>query len=249
LIVAIDIWRGDAPTTEIPALLSWFSLMQLEFVMLLLGAAVLCLLMCRERIYARALAEAGTDALTGVASRGTFLARAERILARAAEEAASVSAVLFDLDHFKSINDTYGHAAGDRVLRAFAATAAPLLRPVDLIGRIGGEEFCVLLSGTTADAAYVIAERIRHAFETNPMLGAADAAISATVSAGVATNDQTLTLEALLEAADRALYRAKRRGRNRVERADDEWPPASPVEAGRIGSMTAPPARRIARSS
>ena len=125
--------------------------------------------------------------------------------------------LLFDLDRFKSINDKFGHGAGDGVLTAFCQLATSLLRPTDLFGRIGGEEFASLLPDTTRQDALLLAERLRAAFEatTHPL---ADGPLSATASVGVAISDDASSdLAGLLDVADQALYRAKAMGRNRVE--------------------------------
>ena len=128
---------------------------------------------------------------------------------------------MFDLDHFKAVNDTCGHQVGDRVLRAFADTVRGALRPNDLFGRYGGEEFTVVLPGATIETAYVIAERVRHVFaDSHRSLDGQP--LDATVSAGVASASPIMTLEAVIEAADRAMYAAKAAGRNCVKRAVDE---------------------------
>ena len=125
---------------------------------------------------------------------------------------------MFDLDHFKIINDRHGHRAGDDILRAFVETVHGLLRPTDLFGRYGGEEFTVVLPGATLETAQVIAERVRHAFaEHHRFLDGQP--LNATVSAGIAEAGATMSLEDTIDAADRAMYRAKDLGRNRVERA------------------------------
>ena len=124
---------------------------------------------------------------------------------------------LADLDRFKSINDTYGHALGDRVLRLFGEVAQANLRSSDLVGRLGGEEFAMLLADANGDNAYLVAERIRSAFETAAMT-IDDQPVEATISIGVAViQHPTQDLATLLEQADQALYRAKNGGRNRVE--------------------------------
>lgn len=124
---------------------------------------------------------------------------------------------MFDLDRFKSINDRYGHQTGDEVLTVFSRLATSHLRPNDLFGRIGGEEFASLLPDTGHHDAVWLAERVRRAFEasSHPI---GQCAIRSTVSVGVAISDEEYSdLSALIAAADRALYRAKALGRNRVE--------------------------------
>jgi diguanylate cyclase (GGDEF)-like protein len=172
----------------------------------------------REREEMSSTSAARIDSLTGASNRGTFLARSERFVRRSREDRTAVSLILFDLDHFKAINDTHGHASGDRVLKCFVETAGAMLRPADLLGRLGGEEFAAILPGAGVEAACVIADRVRRAFEVAPT-AAGEPAVDATVSAGVATLRSGMSLEDLLEAADQALYRAKALGRNRVERA------------------------------
>ena len=138
-----------------------------------------------------------------------------------------VALLLFDLDSFKSINDTYGHQAGDDVLTAFSQLSISMLRPTDLFGRIGGDEFASLLPGTEQQDALWLAERLRSAFEgTSHTVGGRT--LTATVSAGIAVSDNaSVDLSALQKEADQALYRAKARGRNRVEiagRPDEPLP-------------------------
>jgi diguanylate cyclase (GGDEF)-like protein len=123
--------------------------------------------------------------------------------------------ILFDLDRFKSINDRYGHTTGDEVLISFCRLATSHLRPNDLLGRIGGEEFASLLPDMGRHDALWLAERVRKAFEAHTT---GQYAFSSTVSVGVTISDEERTdLNALLNAADQALYRAKALGRNRVE--------------------------------
>jgi diguanylate cyclase (GGDEF)-like protein len=130
--------------------------------------------------------------------------------------------MLLDLDNFKSINDRFGHAIGDRVLEIFADVASGCVRRIDLFGRLGGEEFAALLRDTTRDRALIVAEQIRACFadatrdvDGRPVVG--------TVSIGIAvSHDAVLDLSALLAQADHALYRAKDGGRNRIEVASLE---------------------------
>ena len=122
---------------------------------------------------------------------------------------------MFDLDHFKSINDKFGHAIGDKTLQLFAATASVSVRASDILGRFGGEEFVALLPGKLADAK-LVAERVRSAFQAGGIT-VAGFDIGATVSIGAASGQPGTDMVALLAAADAALYRAKTNGRNRVE--------------------------------
>lgn len=155
------------------------------------------------------------DPLTGAANRRHFFARAAEELARARRHGDALSLVMLDLDHFKRINDHWGHATGDRVLQAFAARVRSLLRREDLFGRIGGEEFVVLLPATGLEGALQLAERLR--WHTEGLeLEENDERVSVTTSAGVATlGTGDASLDTLLQRADEALYVAKRAGRNR----------------------------------
>jgi diguanylate cyclase (GGDEF)-like protein len=130
----------------------------------------------------------------------------------------SVALIMLDLDHFKSINDRYGHDTGDEVLKAFCRLATSQLRPNDLFGRIGGEEFASLLPDTGHHDAVRLAERVRSAVETSAH-AFGQHAFDLTVSVGVAMSDEERSdLSALMDSADKALYRAKKLGRNRVSR-------------------------------
>jgi diguanylate cyclase (GGDEF)-like protein len=217
----VDVGLGNVPTNDVPPLNSVFSLIHFEWIGFQLASAVFIIMMCRQRLEANYIRAARVDSLTGAANRGAFFVHAERLYRRAAESGGTISAIVFDLDHFKAVNDSYGHAVGDEVIRAFASAARAVLRPGDFFGRIGGEEFAAVLPGAGTEAACVIADRVRHAFEIFPKVYSS-ATVQATVSAGVATARPDTTLEFMLEAADRALYRAKRSGRNRVERTPDE---------------------------
>jgi diguanylate cyclase (GGDEF)-like protein len=158
------------------------------------------------------------DPLTGVSNRRGFEAEAKRMLARAVRDGTSTALLLLDLDHFKTVNDKWGHLAGDAALRQFASTVATELRGGDLLARLGGEEFAVALADCMSDQAEALAERIRSAVAAlRVRAGAAD--ICLTVSIGVASIRDTDSLDALLKEADSALYRAKAGGRDRVESA------------------------------
>jgi diguanylate cyclase (GGDEF)-like protein len=173
--------------------------------------------LAKDRIAALYRRESLTDPLTGVANRRGFFERGERLLMRARFARESTALIMFDLDHFKDINDRYGHHTGDEVLTVFSRLATSLLRPNDIFGRVGGEEFTCLLPATGRRDAAMLAERVRAAFEAaNHSIG--DHRLGATVSAGVAiADDSNLDLDTFLRHADQALSRAKMAGRNCVE--------------------------------
>jgi len=205
---------------SVPPLDSWFGLIHIETFIYVIATGACMVLLCKERSELRYIEAARIDALTGIANRGAFFAGAERLLDRCRVDGTPLSVIAFDLDRFKSVNDTHGHAVGDRVLRLFVDAARRVLRPNDLFGRHGGEEFAVVMPGATVETAYVIADRIRQAFAA-ACCEVDGLAIYTTVSAGVAAASLSTSFLAAMEDADRALYRAKTRGRNRVERADD----------------------------
>ena len=220
-----DVLTGSRPAEMLPPLSSWFAMIYFEGLIYAIGSTTFMVLLCRERIERRSIEASLSDSLTGIANRGAFLNAAGRALRRCQADATSFSLIMFDLDRFKWINDTFGHDVGDRVLRTFTESTASVLRPNDLFGRYGGEEFVVVLPGATVEAAYVIAERIRHRFaEAGAFTD--DHPTRATVSAGVAGATSISTLDTVMRAADQSMYRAKRLGRNRVERVpldrDDE---------------------------
>lgn len=159
---------------------------------------------------------AAFDALTGAATRRHFLDRVAEELARAARNGSSVSLLMLDLDHFKSVNDGYGHPAGDAVLVAFVERMREIVRGADLIGRLGGEEFVVLLPDSVGRRAAQVGERIRAVMDAVPVL-VEGGVLRITVSIGVAQfGVDGDTVEAVIKVADERLYRAKHEGRNRV---------------------------------
>jgi two-component system, cell cycle response regulator len=164
--------------------------------------------------------QARKDSLTQLCTRATVLELLTYELDRSQRDSvdrdAPVSVVLADLDHFKHINDTYGHLAGDAVLREIARRMRDALRPYDSIGRYGGEEFLLVLSNCDTLGAAAMAERLLQAVRKDTIV-LAEGTVSVTLSAGVATSGAVQDPETLLGAADAALYRAKRGGRNRVE--------------------------------
>lgn len=156
-----------------------------------------------------------TDELTGLASRRYFESRLAEEWARRERYATPLAVSLLDLDRFKSVNDTLGHAAGDRVLRRFGEIVRREIRSSDVGCRYGGEEFAVLFAESTAAAASAVAERIRRALKRQEFEWEGKA-FRVTVSAGIAGSDDTRERSHLLVHADKALYAAKERGRNRV---------------------------------
>lgn len=156
--------------------------------------------------------QAGTDALTGLPNRRSLDAALAAQCALAAREGRPCAVLMLDLDHFKAINDTHGHAVGDAVLRAFGQRLQAQLRRSDLCARYGGEEFVVLLAGTPFEPAEDVGERLRLSVSAGPLVEG----VRATVSVGTASHRPDDDVATLLARADAALYEAKRSGRNRV---------------------------------
>ncbi len=158
-----------------------------------------------------------TDVLTGIANRRHFMHQAKMELSRALRYGSAVSLLMLDIDHFKSINDTYGHQVGDIVIHELARLCKDVFRDVDIAGRIGGEEFAVLLPQSGAEGALRAAERLRQAVVDASVPREQGLPVRFTISIGVATLIEPVTdLETLLGFADQALYQAKHGGRNRV---------------------------------
>jgi diguanylate cyclase (GGDEF)-like protein len=156
------------------------------------------------------------DPLTGIAHRGAFEDALEREVARARRHGNPLALAILDVDHFKSVNDRYGHLAGDLVLRELADLVQPLVRAEQLLARLGGEELALLLPDVPLEKAALFAEKVRHLIEAHASLFH-EQRISVTVSIGIAALEPgDLTPEALLARADARLYQAKREGRNRV---------------------------------
>jgi diguanylate cyclase (GGDEF)-like protein len=189
------------------------------FVMLVLlyviGTAFIVVVMVQEHSAQVHKTAAMTDYMTGLYNRRGFLEVAQKLIAAQKRKGESVTVLMFDLDHFKSINDRFGHDIGDDALRTFASTAAGNMRGDDIIGRLGGEEFAAIIAGN-ADTAVMVGERVRAAFE-NAGVTISGHCMNATVSIGAADClADTANVTALLARADQALYQAKSSGRNRV---------------------------------
>jgi diguanylate cyclase (GGDEF)-like protein len=171
------------------------------------------------RVNDRLKYEASHDSLTGLWNRAAIMQLFGRELSRMPGKRGSVAVIMADVDRFKQINDTRGHAAGDAVLKEVAARMRSSLRDDDSVGRYGGEEFLIVISGTSRNDAVVQAERLRSAIAREPVL-TPEGLIEVTMSFGVSLARAETGMEQLLQAADKALYRSKERGRNLVEYGD-----------------------------
>lgn len=199
--------------------------------------AVGLILMANDRLKEELQYLAAHDTLTGAFARRAFLDLAEREQARGQRSGQPMALLMLDLDHFKAINDSHGHQAGDRVLHKFAGIAQGCLRRQDIFGRYGGEEFIVLLPDTTRDTAMMVAKRICATVAKTSVLVAGRKPIQVSVSIGVVVGNDKTSLDRLIDLADQAMYRAKAAGRNRVEFAEvpEESvsdPAGSPVATG-----------------
>jgi diguanylate cyclase (GGDEF)-like protein len=197
----------------------WVRMFSVELMLYAIGTVFVIFILVSERTVTVHKTAASMDPLTGMFNRRGFAEATSRVIEREANAGRPVTVLIFDIDHFKSINDRFGHAAGDEILKLFAAIVINSLRITDLSGRIGGEEFAALLT-CSLDEAVVVAERVREAF-ANSGIAVEDGPVDTTVSIGVAGGPAGTELEVLLAAADAALYQAKRGGRNRVEAAEE----------------------------
>ena len=195
----------------------WLTVLSFEALLFTIAIAFILLAMAKERTEYRHRTAALIDPLTGIANRRAFLQDGEAQLKRQLTDPRPMAVMLLDLDNFKSINDRFGHAVGDRVLQLFADVTSNCMRRMDIFGRLGGEEFAAVLLDTTQERALTVAEQIRTSFADTPC-EVDGKPVVATVSIGlVISNDAVLDLSALLAQADHALYRAKDNGRNRTE--------------------------------
>jgi diguanylate cyclase (GGDEF)-like protein len=195
----------------------WVTAFAMELVLYAVGTVFIIFMLASERTVSAHKTAASMDPLTGMFNRRGFAEATSRMIEREANAGRPATVLIFDIDHFKSINDRFGHPAGDEILKLFAAVVINTLRLTDLSGRIGGEEFAALLP-CSLEEGVIAAERVRVAF-ANSGIAVEDAPVDTTVSIGVAGGPAGTELEILLAAADTALYKAKRTGRNRVEAA------------------------------
>ncbi len=195
----------------------WLTVLSFEALLFTISIAFILLAMAKERTEYRHKTAAMVDPLTGIANRRSFLQDGSDLMKRHSATPCPTAVLLIDLDHFKSINDRFGHAIGDRVLQVFADTAKDVVRSTDLVGRLGGEEFAAVLYNVGREKAVAVAERLRSTF-AEIATEVDGRPVNATVSIGLVINqDQPLDVPELLGQADQALYYAKERGRNRVE--------------------------------
>jgi diguanylate cyclase (GGDEF)-like protein len=207
----------------------WVTAFAIELVLYAVGTVFIIFMLVSERTVSVHKTAASIDPLTGMFNRRGFAEATSRMIEREANAGRPVTVMIFDIDHFKSINDRFGHPAGDEVLKLFAAVVTNTLRITDLSGRIGGEEFAALLP-CSMEEALIAAERVREAFAGSG-IAVDDAPVDTTVSIGVAGGPALTELDVLLAAADTALYQAKRGGRNRVQAATEQQPLS--LESGR----------------
>lgn len=193
----------------------------LESIMAMVISAFGVLMLVNEHIIIALKRLAERDPLTNVFNRRSFLVLLDKAVSQCQRSHASLPVLVIDLDHFKKINDTWGHRCGDIALSHFVELAAGCLRNSDVIGRLGGEEFAIFLPGTTLNDALSVAERLRSLVETQAV-STEGGEIPITISIGIAMHLRGEAPELTLHRADEAMYRAKRHGRNRVEMASAE---------------------------
>jgi diguanylate cyclase (GGDEF)-like protein len=218
-VLMLPILLGDFlhPSDERYASSIWVTLFAIELVLYAVGTVFVIFMLVSERAVRAHKAAAAMDPLTGMLNRRGFAEACARVIESEANAGRPVAVLIFDIDHFKGINDRFGHPAGDELLKLFATVVVGNLRISDLSGRIGGEEFAALLP-CSLEEGVVAAERVRLAF-ANAGISVEDGPVDTTVSVGVAGGPAGTELEVLLAAADTALYQAKRGGRNRVAAA------------------------------
>lgn len=197
----------------------WVTAFSIELVLYAIGTVFVIFVLVSDRAVTVHKTAASVDPLSGMLNRRGFSEACARVIEREAAAGRPVTVMIFDIDHFKGINDRFGHPAGDEILKLFSTVVISSLRISDLSGRIGGEEFAALLS-CSLDEGVLVAERVREAFEASGIV-CEEGPVDTTVSIGVAGGPAGTELEVLLAAADTALYQAKRSGRNRVEAAEE----------------------------
>jgi len=208
----------------------WIAVFTIEIVLYVVGAAFIVLVLAKDRTVRHYKRAAATDPLTDLLNRRGFFEATAELMSRRRRTMEPVSVLAFDLDHFKSINDRFGHHTGDATLHLFATVVKKTMRANDIIGRLGGEEFVAVVPGNLTEAG-IAAERVRKAFEwASAEPGTKH--VPATVSIGIACGLPNTAIDTLISRADSALYRAKSNGRNRVEAAEEAVGTAADDAAG-----------------
>ena len=222
VVLMLPILLGDLYRASDAAIMAqvWVAAFAAELVIYAVGTVFIIVMLVSERTVSAHKTAASIDPLTGLLNRRGFSEATSRMIEREAKAGRPITVMIFDIDHFKSVNDRFGHAAGDDVLKVFSNIVVASLRMSDLVGRVGGEEFAALLP-CTIEEALLAAERVREAFETSGV-AIDDAPLETTGSSGVAGGPANTELEVLMASADTALYQAKRSGRNRVEAAVEQ---------------------------
>jgi diguanylate cyclase (GGDEF)-like protein len=197
----------------------WVTAFSIELILYAIGTVFVIFVLVSDRAVTVHKTAASVDPLSGMLNRRGFSEACMRVIEREAVAGRPVTVMIFDIDHFKSINDRFGHPAGDEILKLFSTVVISNLRISDLSGRIGGEEFAALLP-CALEEGVIVAERVREAFEASGIV-CEQGPVDTTVSIGVAGGPAGTELEVLLASADTALYQAKRSGRNRVEAAEE----------------------------
>ncbi len=221
LRVCLAAWWAGGGTLPAGTPASWSSAIFMLAFMALLAAGFGFVLAGFERMAAQMRELASVDGMTGAVNHNTAVSLLAHSLERGRRENQPVSFIMLDLDHFKRVNDQHGHVVGDQVLKAVAACARQRLRGSDVLGRLGGEEFGMVLPATGVVGARHLAEQVRLAVEALELKGDGGKPLRVTLSAGVAEAAKSDTPETLMHLADKALYQAKQKGRNRVVVADD----------------------------
>ncbi len=211
------IWSLIDPPREIYSFRFIDSLTFFTQILFTISLTVGMIIMTTEKLQQQLRKQAATDALTGLLNRRAFYLASESIIKKAIRDNSAVTIAMIDLDHFKMINDTYGHTTGDIVLKKFADVAKKSLRDHDLIARYGGEEFILLFTGLNNDQATNVVKRLQNAFNKE-VIDVNGKIVQTTLSVGISVwIDTHFDLEKGIQNADNALYHAKRNGRNRIE--------------------------------
>lgn len=235
-ILVSDVLHAQGVATNMHTL--WIAAFAAELVLYAVGTVFIIFILVSERVVAAHKTAASMDPMTGLLNRRGFSEATARLMEREADAGRPITVIIFDIDHFKSVNDRFGHATGDEVLKLFSETVVASLRATDLIGRVGGEEFAALLP-CGLDEAMLAAERVREAFQ-NSGVAIDDEPLATTVSIGIAGGPAHTELDVLMASADTALYQAKRGGRNQVKAITEQPLSLGQARRGVPGKVSLP---------